>query len=478
MRSKHSISPYFSKINDSNSICHSTRHSNNLNSKILFNKTFTIYKNKNQKLFPSSPGLNERDFSYPLKKLLKKQKKVTFGINNYSQKNNSTSKLNKIRVNPSQIQEKDSKNINKSSSKTIVTIKKINYVQFINKKLNSSKTTKNIRKIIEKNTKKEKKHNSIILNNSTINANNNASNLNIINNNNYINTISNINSTSNKSSTTRANSNSSYYNLLSKNNNNFNKFKIYNSKENDNIKYFNISNNYNELTLNYNFCSKTMENFVNKGLMLKYEEAQNKFRKNYFAAYIQKIFRGFYFRRYEFPFINSSRDYSTINIKNSNVYFKKKWGHNSFCVHQNYKKNQKYGDNILSSKTVINRKIIPKIKEIAITGIGLKKKNLYDIEIFRRPKKQNSNFNKKKKFIYLVNNMIKLKNCIDFWRNFVWMKIIRKNLINYKKINEVRLRSTIKNIVINFDNRKKNNFNYNNNNNLIFNTNNEFSFKK
>ena len=66
-----------------------------------------------------------------------------------------------------------------------------------------------------------------------------------------------------------------------------------------------------------------MDNFLSKGLMSRYEEAQNKFCKDYFATYIQKIFHGFYFRRYELPSINSTKNLSAMTTRSSNIYLKK-----------------------------------------------------------------------------------------------------------------------------------------------------------
>ena len=41
------------------------------------------------------------------------------------------------------------------------------------------------------------------------------------------------------------------------------------------------------------------------------------------------------------------------------------------------------------------------------------------------------------RLVNLVNNMLRLKNCIDFWRNIVWMEKIRQNIIYLKKIKKL-----------------------------------------
>lgn len=464
-------------INDSIKVNRSTGHKSRLNSVKLFNRTFSIIENKKTKLFdftPISPIQHEKPFGFSKKKLLKKQRKINFNLYNCPQQHNYTTKMNKVNVNPKLITPKNTKCINKSVNTTTITIKKINYAQFINKKPKRT-VSKDIKKT-EKNIKKEKRRKSITFTNNninsinTINTNHNSS-INQLSND-FMNIINNINSISNKSTSTTTSSYSC--NFLPKNKN-FNKHQISENNDSSYIKYFNISNNYNELTLNYNFCNRNLDNFLGKGLISKYAEAQNKFFKDYFATYIQKIFRGFYFRLYELPFINNCKDFSAMSNKNSNVYLKKKLSNNSFNAHQNFKQKLKY-NNFTSSKNVNNRNRIPKIREIEIKGIGLKKNNTAEIGIFKRQNKEINKNIEKRKFVNLVNNMLSLKNCIDFWRNIVWMEKIRRNIIYLKKNKEIKLRNTIKNIVINFDNKKKNLNNCNNN--FLFNTNNDFSFKK
>ena len=453
----------------------STRHMNHLKSETLFNKTYSIYKNNTSKLFSISPVSHEKHFYFSKKKLFKNQRKIAFDLCDFSQQKNSATKINKISVNSKPVSPKNEKYIDKNTGTATITIKKINYVKFINKKLKTYRTSKNVKKT-EKNNKEEKKDNSIVITNNTVSTinTNNISNINPLTNN-FTNTTNNNNTISNKSTTTA----SSYScNLLSKKKN-FTQHKISESNESNDRKNFNISNNYNEIILNYNYSSRTMDNFLSKGLMSRYEEAQNKFCKDYFATYIQKIFHGFYFRRYELPSINSTKNLSAMTTRSSNVYLKKKWSYNSFNIHQNSKQKLK-SHNFISSKIVNNNSKIPKIREIEITGIRLKKNNIVKAEIFKRPNKKINKKTKRKKFVDLVNNMIILKNSIDFWRNFVWREKIRKNLINLKKIKEIKLCNKIKNIVIHFDNRKKNkNKNKNkDNNSFLFNTNNNFSFKK
>ena len=165
------------------------------------------------------------------------------------------------------------------------------------------------------------------------------------------------------------------------------------------------------------------------GLTKKFIEAQNNWRKNYFATVIQKIYRGFIFRK---NYKNMSQNKisiisTTTNSKNKNINI-----NSSIYVKKKAKDNNNIYTSVVHRKEcpideknkLINKNKVPhKIKEIIIS---IKSKNEYLNNNLYFNNNIYSNFNNN------VNNSY-VKYAFDLWKEYSHKIGILKKLKIYKK---------------------------------------------
>ena len=171
------------------------------------------------------------------------------------------------------------------------------------------------------------------------------------------------------------------------------------------------------------------KNYDNKkGLSKKFIEAQNNWRKNYFATVIQKLFKGYYFRKnYNKLNMNShsnlnistnSKNNKNIN-ENSIIYVKKKAKDNNYLFTSilNHK------DFTVNERNKYKNKIPHKIKEIVIS-IKSKKEYLNN-DIFYN------------NYIYPTftkdSDYYDIKYAFDLWKEYKDKKEILKKMKIFKK---------------------------------------------
>ena len=191
------------------------------------------------------------------------------------------------------------------------------------------------------------------------------------------------------------------------------------------------------------------------GLTNKFINAQNNWRKNYFATVIQKIFRGYHFRKSDYKQKYSNKNINSIYIrkkaKDNKIYWNQ--GHHRKCpteenlnfICQNI--NKKYSNNLNEP---------PKIKEIVIVknikkdiNNPFKYSNFYFNNYIYNYNEPNYNQSNYQIFLY------KLKYIFDAWKEFTDKKKIVTCLKNMKKYD--------KKIIRYYSDEKKNKNNNNNN---------------
>ena len=173
----------------------------------------------------------------------------------------------------------------------------------------------------------------------------------------------------------------------------------------------------------------------NNGLSKKFIEAQNIWRKNYFATVIQKLFKGYYFRKNynkSNKNTNSTSNLSThsknnrnTNINNSVIYVKKKAKDNNYlCTSIPHNKEFPTEENNKFLNNKYNNKIPHKIKEIVISIKS--KKEFSNDNLF-----YNNNYVIPK----LINdsNYKEIKYAFDLWKKYKDKKEILKKLKLFKK---------------------------------------------
>ena len=162
------------------------------------------------------------------------------------------------------------------------------------------------------------------------------------------------------------------------------------------------------------------------GLTKKFIEAQNNWRKNYFATVIQKIYRGFIFRKNlsqnKISIISTTTNSKNKNINiNSSIYVKKKVKDNNYIYTSVVHRKECPTD---EKKKLINKNKVPhKIKEIIIS---IKSKNEYLNNNLYFNNNIYSNFNNN------VNNSY-VKYAFDLWKEYTHKIGILKKLKIYKK---------------------------------------------
>ena len=173
----------------------------------------------------------------------------------------------------------------------------------------------------------------------------------------------------------------------------------------------------------------------NTGLSKKFIEAQNNWRKNYFAILIQTIFRGYYFRKkynkknLSIKSISLSKSVSKNNHKmniNNVIYIKKKAkDNNKICNSASHHKENPTEENIRYYK---DNKVPHKIKEIVIS-MKTKKDNSNDNNIHHNNYKNNF-------LLFDLNNNLnyyEVKYAFDIWKEYSNKVGILKKLKIYKK---------------------------------------------
>ena len=176
--------------------------------------------------------------------------------------------------------------------------------------------------------------------------------------------------------------------------------------------YVSSKNNRNDIECMYS----TMENNI---LSEKYLNAQNKFRKNYFASIIQKIFRGYLFRK---TFVKLSKRKSIIielgksRSKSIKTY--------------NNKINNSISTDIMQNTVYVKKRVLDtclpnkKIKNIFISSPKIARKISYieemNINICPSPKKiEEIVINRRKSNIYSHRNKIQLKPKTNIFNNTI-----------------------------------------------------------
>ena len=314
-------------------------------------------------------------------KLVKNNKKVKFSLP-INIKNNKINDINKT--------------INNNSKKNIIhRHTKSSFIQEPNLLLNKLIKDNNISNI-NNNILNNDNNNISISNRKKISLNN------FMNYNNKINTKNNSNKKRNKKVVSKLNKN---------NIKNFQSLQMQKSEKKDSLRN-DLINSYRE-PINNNTLVKIieelkLENKKNEnGFSKKFIEAQNNWRKNYFATVIQKLYRGYHFRKtYNISNKNIKKDF---NIKSA-VYIKKKAKDNNYICTAEKNKN----------------KIPHKIKEIVISiksNKGYLNNNIYynnDIH---------QNLNDK-----INNSAIKnVFNVFNLWREYTDKIGILKKLKIFKK---------------------------------------------
>ena len=345
--------------------------------------------------------------SYNKTKLIKKNKKVKFSIP-FNIKNN---KANYTIINN-----------NKSTNKNNNTIINTN----INSHNHNNNITTNLKKnIIHRHTKSSFIQKSNLLLNNKVNKDISMTNLN----NNLFNNDArysvNVNNIINKKNENKTMNKS----CCNNNNNKTKKFKNIQtqtkSKKNliNNNKYppsFNINNSLGKIIeeINPDKISKENNN-TNNCFSKKFIEAQNNWRKNYFAIVIQKIFKGYLFRKnYKnlFMKISTSKKNKKENMNNI-VYIKKKIKDNNHLYNS--------ATNHKEYPTEENNYNVPhKIKEIVISMKSLK------------PTLNEDNIYYNNYTLFNMNNNIyysKTKNAFKKWKEYSNKISILKKLKIYKK---------------------------------------------
>ena len=160
----------------------------------------------------------------------------------------------------------------------------------------------------------------------------------------------------------------------------------------------------------------------NNGFSKKFIEAQNNWRKNYFAIVIQKIYRGYFFRKnYKNIPILIHASTSRKNKKNENV-------NNVIYIKKKIKDNNHYYNSATHHKEYPteenNYKVPHKIKEIVIS-MKINKPSLNEDNIY------NNNY----MFLNMNNNVYysKTKNAFKKWKEYSNKISIIKKLKIYKK---------------------------------------------
>ena len=344
--------------------------------------------------------------SYNKTKLIKNNKKVKFSIP-FNIKNN---KANYTIINN-----------NKSTNKNNNTIINTN----INSHNHNNNITTNLKKnIIHRHTKSSFIQKSNLLLNNKVNKDISMTNLNNNLFNNDARSSVNVNNIINKK-----NENKTMNKSCCNNNNKTKKFKNIQtqtkSKKNliNNNKYppsFNINNSLGKIIeeINPDKISKENNN-TNNCFSKKFIEAQNNWRKNYFAIVIQKIFKGYCFRKnYKnlFMKISTSKKNKKENMNNI-VYIKKKIKDNNHLYNS--------ATNHKEYPTEENNYNVPhKIKEIVISMKTLK------------PTLNEDNIYYNNYMILNMNNNMyyfKKKNAFKKWKEYSNKISILKKLKIYKK---------------------------------------------
>ena len=223
---------------------------------------------------------------------------------------------------------------------------------------------------------------------------------------------------------------------------NLQSLKIPKSDKKDSLKN-NLLNSYRESVNNKDGLNQIIEelksenknyDYNNNGLSKKFIEAQNIWRKNYFATVIQKLYRGYYFRK---NFNKSNRNTnSTSNLstnsknnKNSNInsviYVKKKAKYNNYlCTSLIHHKEFPTEENNKFYSNKYNNKIPHKIKEIVISIKS--KKEFSNNNYFYDNNNVCPTFNKD-------SNLYDVKYIFDLWKSYKEKKEILKKLKIFKK---------------------------------------------
>jgi hypothetical protein len=180
----------------------------------------------------------------------------------------------------------------------------------------------------------------------------------------------------------------------------------------------------------------------NNGLTKKFIEAQNNWRKNYFAIVIQKIYRGYHFRKnYKIFFIDldNSLHIKTSNLKKNNknenantaVYIKKKikYNHHSYNTSSH---NKEYPTDV-NNRFNRDNKVPHEIKEIVIS-MKSNKQRLNDNNLYLN---NYMYFNMKNNMNYSF-----IKSAFDSWKEYADKISILKKLKIYKKYKKNNFRKS------------------------------------
>ena len=241
--------------------------------------------------------------------------------------------------------------------------------------------------------------------------------------------------------------------------NNINNYANYRTKYNINRNQNKIINKLNEL----NNKNKLKKNLINKnkanreklgivkiieelklncntnknGLSKKFIDAQNNWRKNYFATVIQKIYRGYSVRKSDYKNKLKNKNLSSVYIrkrtKDNNYIFGATIQHRKCPTEENLNFicqniNKKNSDNLVSP---------PKIKEIVIVR-NIKKDNINNPFKYSNFYFNNYIYNYNESFYQSNNNNIfnKIKNIFYKWKEYSDKKKILNFLTNIKMNNK------------------------------------------
>ena len=382
--------------------------------------------------------------SYNKTKLIKKNKKVKFSIPinlkntkiNYISNTNKFSKNNNSLINTNNTNNTNNNNLVTNFKKNIIhRHTKSSFIQGSNlllNKINKDMSMTNINNNIYNNLyNNELKENKISLNN-FMNNNPRLSASNITNkkiNNKSINKFDNINNSKSKIKKIKS-------------------IQIQTKEKKDirnnllNIYPLELNNTKNGLGQIIEELNSNKINRDNNGLTKKFIEAQNNWRKNYFAIVIQKIYRGYHFRKnYKIFFIDldNSLHIKTSNLKKNNkndnisapVYIKKKikYNHHSYNTSSH---NKEYPTDV-NNRFNRDNKVPHEIKEIVIS-MKSNKQRLNDNNLYLN---NYMYFNMKNNMNYSF-----IKSAFDSWKEYADKISILKKLKIYKKYKKNNFRKS------------------------------------
>ena len=179
--------------------------------------------------------------------------------------------------------------------------------------------------------------------------------------------------------------------------------------------------------------SNDNNNLYNSGLSRKFIDAQNNWRKNYFATVIQKLYRGYNFRKYYKEFYKNNQNTLSLRttisktnknvINNAIVYIKKKTKDNNYiCNSAIHHKEFPTEEN---NRFLHENNIPHKIKEIVIS-IKTKKEHINNNNNLYYNNYINSN-------LYNYLNYYNVKYVFELWKEYSDKIEILKKLKIYKR---------------------------------------------